>query len=264
MKRLFAFAAALAVAFSAVFYFIGEDKVPALQTTDPEFSALWENFISKDVLPRNVLGKEARYRLILASNIATQAFGLYENMLNEALDNGVSPAEVKEIAYHAVPYVGYAKAFDFILLTNEILEERGVKLPLAEQSTTPPELRFNKGLAVQTGIFGPAIAEAFKTAPKDELHVREFLSSNCFGDYYTRGGLDVKTRELLTFVMLVSMGGADAQAKAHVQGNLNVGNGRDVLISAITQILPYIGYPRSLNGLAAIDAVVPFKEGESK
>lgn len=237
--------------------------MPALQTTDPEFSALWENFISKDILPKNVLGKEMRYRIILASNIATQAFGLYENMLNEALDNGVSPVEAKEIVYHAVPYVGYAKAFDFILVTNEILTERGVKLPLAGQSTTSAELRFNKGLAVQTGIFGAAISDGFKATPRDEMHVREFLAANCFGDYYTRNGLDVKTRELLTFVMLVSTGGADAQAKAHVQGNLNVGNGRDVLLSAVTQILPYIGYPRTLNGLAAIDAVIPYKgEGQ--
>lgn len=242
-----------------------EEKLSGISATDPEFSALWENFIKNDVLPKNTFDEQMRYRLILASNIATQSFGLYENTVQEALDKGLPATEIKEILYQSVPYVGYGKAFDFILVTNEIFKERGIDLPLKGQSTTTPEQRFSKGLALQTGIFGNVIAEGFKSAPKDELHIREYLSSNCFGDYYTRGDLGLKTRELLTFVMLVSMGGADSQVKSHVQGNVNIGNGRDVLISAITQILPYIGYPRSLNGLAAVDAIVPPQNsGENK
>ena len=51
------------------------------------------------------------------------------------------------------------------------------------------------------------------------------------------------------------MGGADPQVKAHVQGNLNVGNNRQVLLDTVTQLLPYIGYPRSLNGITAINEI---------
>ena len=70
-------------------------------------------------------------------------------------------------------------------------------------------------------------------------------------------------RAPLTFVMPVSMGGAESQAKGRVQGNVNVGNGRDVPIAAVSRILPYIGYPRSLNAIAAINAVVsPSQENE--
>lgn len=91
-------------------------------------------------------------------------------------------------------------------------------------------------------------------APAELKHIQDYLSANCFGDYYTRGGLDLKTRELLTFVVLVSMGGADAQAKAHADGNINIGNGRETLLDAVTQLLPYIGYPRSLNAISAINS----------
>ena len=100
------------------------------------------------------------------------------------------------------------------------------------------------------------------TAPQELKHVQDYLSANCFGDYYTRGGLDVQTRELLTFATLVSLGGADAQVRAHVQGNLNVGNDRRVLLDTVSQMLPYIGYPRSLNGIAAINDITKDKTND--
>ena len=78
---------------------------------------------------------------------------------------------------------------------------------------------------------------------------------NCFGDYYTRTGLDLRTRELLTFALLVPLGGCEPQAKGHVAANLSVGDNRGVLLSVITQLLPFIGYPRTLNALRVIDEV---------
>jgi 4-carboxymuconolactone decarboxylase len=55
--------------------------------------------------------------------------------------------------------------------------------------------------------------------------------------------------------MLVSLGGCDVQVKGHVAANLHVGNSRLRLIEVLTQLLPFIGYPRTLNGLRAIDEV---------
>ena len=86
--------------------------------------------------------------------IASQALGEYKVMLGGALNVGVTPVEVKEIVYQAVPYVGMAKVYDFIHATNEILESRGIQLPLEGQSTTSPETRFEKGLALQKAIVG--------------------------------------------------------------------------------------------------------------
>jgi alkylhydroperoxidase/carboxymuconolactone decarboxylase family protein YurZ len=82
------------------------------------------------------------------------------------------------------------------------------------------------------------------------LLVREF-----FGDHFTRAGIDLRTRELLTFSMLVSLGGCEPQVKGHVSANLNIGNNRARLIDVVTQLLPFIGYPRTLNGLRMIDEV---------
>ena len=66
-------------------------------------------------------------------------------------------------------------------------------------------------------------------------------------------GIDVSTRELLTFAILISLGGADPQAKGHAAANFNVGNTRQQLLDVITVLVPFIGYPRSLNSLAAVN-----------
>jgi len=95
------------------------------------------------------------------------------------------------------------------------------------------------------------------TASPDTKHIQNWLTANCFGDHYTRTGLEFATRELLTFVIIVAQGGCDSQARGHVAGNVRVGNGRDVLLDALSQLVPYIGYPRTLNGLAAINEVAP-------
>ncbi len=61
----------------------------------------------------------------------------------------MTPIELKEIVYQAVPYVGIAKVIDFLQVTNDVLAERGIQLPLAGQSTTTPVNRMEKGLTVQ-------------------------------------------------------------------------------------------------------------------
>jgi 4-carboxymuconolactone decarboxylase len=95
--------------------------------------------------------------------------------------------------------------------------------------------------------------ELYAQSPKDELHIQRFLSANCFGDYYTRTGLDLKTRELLTFAMIASMGGCEPQLAGHFAANLAIGNDRRILLSTITQLLPFIGYPRTLNAIRIIN-----------
>jgi 4-carboxymuconolactone decarboxylase len=226
-----------------------------LKITDPELMEVFDNFAFDEVLSYGSLDTRTRLMVILGSMIASQAIGEYKVMLDGALNIGVTPIEVNEIVYHAVPYVGIAKVFDFIHATNEILESRGIKLPLEGQSTTSPETRFEKGLELQKSIFGKMIDKMYEESPANQLHIQKYLSANCFGDYLTRKGLDVKTRELLTFAMILSLGGCEPQLKGHIQGNLNVGNDKKVMLSTVTQLLPYVGYPRTLNAIRCINEV---------
>ncbi|WP_338630477.1 carboxymuconolactone decarboxylase family protein [Clostridium baratii] len=231
-----------------------------LKETDPELVEFFDNFAFDEVISYGNLDTKTRLMVILASLISMQTLSQYKIMLNGALNIGVAPIEVKEIVYQAIPYVGIAKTYDFIYATNEVLERRGIKLPLEGQSTTTIETRFEKGLDVQKSIFGEVIDNMYKESPENQLHIQRYLSANCFGDYYTRSGLDIKMRELLTFSMILSMGGCEPQLKGHIQGNLNVGNDKETLLSTVTQLLPYIGYPRTLNAIRCLNEVISEKK----
>jgi Uncharacterized homolog of gamma-carboxymuconolactone decarboxylase subunit len=235
--------------------------VSELAQTDPELTEYFDDFAFDEVIGHGSLDPRVRLMTQLASMIACQAIGEYRVMVGAALTIGVTPVEVKEIVYQAVPYVGMAKVFDFLHATNDVLRDRGIQLPLPGQSTTTPQTRMTDGLAVQKRIVGSDVVDAmYENAPDDEQHIQRYLSGNCFGDHLTRSGIDVPTRELLTFAMLVSLGGCEPQLAGHIRGNLNVGNDRSILLDVLTQLVPYIGYPRALNGLRVLDEITRSEE----
>lgn len=229
-----------------------------LAHTDPELLEYFDTFAFDEVPAGSDLDVRTRLMTQLAAMIACQALTEYRVFLGAALTAGVTPIEIKEIVYQAVPYVGMAKVLDALLATNEVLTAHGVELPLPGQSTTTPQTRAERGLAVQREIVGDeTVTSMHANAPVDQEHIQRLLTANCFGDHYTRSGVDVPTRELLTLAMLVALGGCDPQVKGHVAANLHVGNDRARLIDVVTQLLPYIGYPRTLNALRAIDEIAP-------
>jgi len=149
------------------------------------------------------------------------------------------------------------KVADLIDVANEVLTERGVSLPLEPQAVVTAETRQEKGLAFQKSIFGDRIKRNYETAIPSQLYIQKLLSANCFGDYQTRPALDVKMRELLTYSILISLGGCESQVKGHIQGNVNVGNAKATLLAVTTQLLPTIGYPRTLNAIACLNEIIP-------
>ena len=135
-------------------------------------------------------------------------------------------------------------------------EKAGVALPLPSTTTVNDDNRFNEGLKVQKGIFGSGIDAMHKAAKEDEKHLSiDLLTGFCFGDTYTRTGLTLKEREFLTFVYICALGGCEPQVKAHVAGNISVGNTRQMLIDALVVMVPYIGFPKTLNAFGMVNEV---------
>lgn len=224
---------------------------------DADLEAIVQAFALGEVRRHGLLGSRRRLLVTLAACVATGGRRACSALVDEALREELSPVEVKEVLYHCVPYAGLSRVADFLTLANDAFRARGVSLPLPCQSTVPPTESHAPGLAVQKSIFGAAIDRMYATSPADEMHIQRFLSSDCFGHYYTRRALGLADRELVTFAVLVSLGGCEPQVKGHIAGNAAVGNGRAVLLDVITQLLPFIGYPRTLNALACLDAVLP-------
>jgi 4-carboxymuconolactone decarboxylase len=125
-----------------------------LKATDPELIEVFDNFAFDEVIAQSNLDTKTRVMLILAAIIGANGVAEFKVMAAAALTVGVTPVQLKEIVYQSVPYVGMAKAFDFIHAANDVLTSRGIQLPVAGQSTTDPETRREQGLAAQKAIFG--------------------------------------------------------------------------------------------------------------
>ena len=237
---------------------LGKTGAPALAGTDPELWAIRERLEHGEIAGQGCLDARQRRLITLVVLAAIQTPEGIGEETRAALHQGVRPEEIREALYQCAPYIGFPRTEAALRHADAALEAAGIALPLPEGGTVSEEDRFEKGLAVQTGIFGDAISKMHASAPEGqrEILVRH-LSAFCFGDIYTRTGLDLPLRELLTFCIISSLGGCESQVKSHVQGNVNVGNTKENLIDALTCCLPYIGFPRTLNALGCVNAVIP-------
>ena len=223
--------------------------------TDPEFIERFDNFAFDEVVNQEgqELDDKTRFMAILATLLGCQGIDEFKAILPAALRFGVTPVEAKEIVYQAVAYLGIGRVFPFLKATNAVLEDTGISLPLECQAMTTAENRREMGTQAQVDIFGEGMKDFWKSGPEESRHINYWLADNCFGDYYTRTGLSYAQREMITFCFLAAQGGCEPQLTSHAVGNMNVGNDKAFLIKVISQCLPYIGYPRSLNALSCVN-----------
>lgn len=236
--------------------------ISSLAQTDPEFIELFDNFAFDEVVNQDDLDHHTRMLTILATLLGCQGVEEFGKMLPAALNFGVTPVEAKEVVYQATAYLGIGRVYPFLSDTNEVLTQRGISLPLAGQSTTTAETRLTAGIQAQVDIFGERMREFYRSGPEESRHINRWLAANCFGDYYTRGGLTLRQRELITFCFLAAQGGCEPQLQSHAAANLRMGNDKAFLIKVISQCLPFIGYPRSLNALACLNRAADSMEKE--
>ena len=95
-------------------------------------------------------------------------------------------------------------------------------------------------------------------APDMARYIAEFP----YGDIYSRPGLDLKTRELVTVASITTLGNAQPELKSHVHGALNVGCTPTEIIEVIIQMAVYAGFPAAINGLNTAKEV--FEERNEK
>ncbi len=229
--------------------------------TDPEFAERFDNFAFDEVVNSDDLDDRTRFMAILAALIGCQGIDAYRAMLPAALNFGVTPVEAREIVYQSTAYLGIGRALPFIKATSQVLDDLGIELPLENQATTTVDDRVEKGNEAQVAIFGEGMRGFQDTGPEDRRHINRWLAGHCFGDWYTRGGLDLAQREMITFCLIAAQGGCEPQLISHAIGNMNIGNDKAFLVKIVSQLVPYIGYPRSLNALACVDKAAEQLEG---
>lgn len=219
---------------------------------DPEMMAILQKYIFGEVFTVGELDIKTREMITVVSLTTQQTLPQLKAHINAALNVGVAPIELREAIYQCAPFIGFPKTLNALGVLNEVFAERKINTPLAPKATVNENDRYEKGLAIQAPLYGDEIKEQMKGLPdKMGEDVSRFLTEVCFGDFYTRDGLDVKTRELLVLSILVTTGDTDT-LKRHIYGNIKAGNTEAQIAALIIQCMPYTGMPNALAALRTL------------
>lgn len=223
---------------------------------DPEMMAILQKYIFGEVFTVGELDYKTREMITVTTLAVQQTLPQLKAHINAALNVGVTPVELRETIYQCAPFIGFPKTLNALEVLNQVFKERNIKTPLDSTATVKEEDRFEKGAAIQTPLYGDEIKKTLEGLPQDMgADVARFLTEVCFGDFYTRKGLDLKTRELLVISLLVTTGNTGT-LKSHIKGNLKAGNSKETITAAIIQCLPYVGFPNTIAALKALKEVL--------
>ena len=218
---------------------------------DPEFMRILQRFIFGEVSYTGPLDDSMRELITVTVLTVNQTLPQLKAHVGACLNIGVSPAEIREAVYQCAPFIGFPGALNAIAAMDEAFAAAGISLPLANGETVTEEDRYESGLAVQAPSHdGTEIKDRYTWLPAEFAEaVPRFLTELGFADFMTRRGMDGKTRELLTVVILAAMGGAEVQVRSHVEGALKAGNTKEEVVCALVHAMPYMGIPRLFNAL---------------
>lgn len=222
------------------------------QGTDPEMMDLLQKFIFGEVFQTGNLDIKTREMITCVTLTTMQTLPQLKGHIGASLNIGITPIEVRESIYLCAPFIGFPKTLNALATANEVFKEQGIVLPLEKQGMVNEQNRGTKGAEIQQPLYGDAIKKALKDLP-DGLgdDVARFLTEYGFGDIYTRGGLDLKTKELLVYAVITTLE-ADSQLRSHTLSNIKLGNDKSTLTSVVIQCLPYIGFPAAMKTLRII------------
>ena len=241
---------------------MGVDATSTLMATDPEFVERFGNFAFDEVVGQIDLPDRTRFLCWIATLVGCQGVDEFRVMADAALNVGVEPEAIQEVVYQATAYLGIGRTYPFLNAKNELFATRGIALPLERQAQGAPdeESRYVDGERAQMEAIGAHMQGYAQKGHPDYPHIAQWLVKNCFGDYYARDGLTMAEREMCTFCYIAAQGGCEPQLRAHAAANVQCGNDRDFLIKVVSNNVPFIGYPRSLNAMAVVEEVTGAQE----
>jgi 4-carboxymuconolactone decarboxylase len=221
--------------------------------TDPELMNILQPLIFGEIFYTGNLDDKTRELITITILATNQTLPQLKAHTNAALNIGVTPVQIREAVYQGATFIGFPKVLNALDTINSVFSSRGIALPLENKGTVKENERLEKGKEMQYPLYGDRMKQNMKDLPGEFAEaIPRILTESGFGDFYTRGGLDIKTRELLVFCILATLGGAERQMASHAAGNLKAGNTKEALLSAMVHCYPYIGFPRVSNAISII------------
>jgi 4-carboxymuconolactone decarboxylase len=120
--------------------------------------------------------------------------------------------------------------------------------------------RYKRGWEKLKEIDGEAGVKVINGLKDISPDLGKFVIEYAFGDIYSRGGLDLKSKEIAVVASLTAMGTANPQLKVHINGALNTGSSINEVKEVILQMAVYSGFPSCINGMNALKEVLKERE----
>jgi 4-carboxymuconolactone decarboxylase len=117
--------------------------------------------------------------------------------------------------------------------------------------------RWLRGAAKMKQLFG------VDPAPSASAEFQQITVEHLFGDIWTRPGLELQERSMITVAALTVLG-REPQLKTHLRGALNAGISREKIQEIMIHLAHYGGWPVAVNGLRLAQEVFSDLDGEKK
>ncbi|TAM89347.1 MAG: 4-carboxymuconolactone decarboxylase [Candidimonas sp.] len=127
-------------------------------------------------------------------------------------------------------------------------------------TTTRPEFDtelFKKGAAIRREVLGANFVKKSDAANVDDLMVplRKLITESCWGDVWSRPGLDRKTRSFVNLGMLIGLN-RPHELRLHLRGAINNGITVAEIQEVILQSAIYCGAPAALDAMKAAREII--------
>ena len=107
--------------------------------------------------------------------------------------------------------------------------------------------RFDRGLAVRRDVLGAEyVDKSLAAADAFNQPFQVLVTEYCWGEIWTRPGLERKTRSLLNLAMLTALN-RPHEVRIHVRGALNNGVSKEEIQEVFLQTAIYCGVPAALD-----------------
>lgn len=227
----------------------------ALNDIAPDLAAMAVSFVYGELYTRPGLTlRERQLATIGALAALGNATPQLKFHLAGALNVGCTPTEVVEALVQIALYAGFPASLNAVFAARDVFEARGI-VP-APQVVAASSSRYDDGLGALRHIDGAAGERVIAALQDIAPDLGRFIIEFGFGDIYTRPGLGLVEREIVTIAALAALGTAPAQLHVHVHGLLNVGGTRTQAVETVMQMAAYAGFPAALNAMACVKEVL--------
>ncbi len=217
-----------------------------IASVSPTLAAYTESKIVDELWLRPGLSKKDRYMVTLSTLISrAQMIGM-GHYFNNAIDDGVAPAEISEIVTHLAFYTGWSTAFTAIGVLQEIFEQRGIGVDQLPE-VAPKLLSLDEAVpdeAVRVGFISGAVGPVSPA-------LQHFTDEPLYHEVWLRPGLDMRDRNLITIASLIALGQLEF-LPFYLGRAMAKGIGKEQLGEIIGHIAFYAGWPFAISATGVV------------